>query len=63
MPVPALKAIGERYGVPLKRMEKMWAQARAEYGNNYAAVMGTVKKMAANYARGRAQRGRGRAGR
>ena len=30
-----------------------WASARKQYGDNYAAVMGAVKKMAANYAKGR----------
>jgi len=53
MPVPALRSVGARYGVPLAKMESFWASARKQYGENYAAVMGAVKKMAANYGKGR----------
>ena len=51
MPIPALRSIGAEYGVPLSKMEEFWAQARKQYGEDYEAVMGTVKKMAANYAK------------
>jgi len=50
MPVPALRSMGRRYGVPLARAEGFWRQARKDYGEDYRAVMGTVKKMMANYA-------------
>ena len=53
MPVPALKSIGARYGVPPDQMERFWSEAKARYDGDYAAVMGTVKRMAANYAKGR----------
>lgn len=49
MPVPALKSIGARHGVPLARMERFWAQARKDHGDDFRAVMGTVKAMAANF--------------
>jgi hypothetical protein len=53
VPVPALKSIGARYGVPVAEMERFWTDARKQYGTDYAAVMGTVKRMAANYASSR----------
>ena len=53
MPVPALRSIGARHRVPLAKMESFWAAAKKQYDGDYAAVMGTVKKMAANYGRSR----------
>ena len=53
MPVPALKSVAAKYGVPLEKAESFWNQAKAEYDGDYAAVMGTDKKMCSNYSAGR----------
>lgn len=51
MPQASLAAMGRRYGVSLAKMESFWREAKAQYGTNYAAVMGTVKKRAAAHGR------------
>jgi hypothetical protein len=48
MPTPALKAMAQRYGVALATAERYWAEARRQYGDDYEAVMGTVKKRLAS---------------
>lgn len=53
MPVPALNSMADRYGVPLAEIEKFWSQAKAEYGTDWAAVMGATKKMCQNYSQSR----------
>ena len=61
MPVPALKGLSEKYGCPMATLEKFWEEAKGEYGDDWEAVMGTVKKRAANWARGRRSRLEGKA--
>lgn len=49
MPTPQMKSYSEKYNVPLEVIEEFWSTAKKEYGDDYAAISGTVKKMAQNY--------------
>ena len=53
MPTPQLEAIARKHGISTGQAEAFWAQARKEYGDDYVAVVGTVKKMAARAERAR----------
>jgi hypothetical protein len=53
MPTPQLQAMSKRYGVPMQKMEQFWARAKAQYGGDWEAVAGAVKRMAQNYAKSR----------
>jgi len=44
MPAATLKGLAEKHGVSLSLLETWWSEARAEYGDDYKAVMGTVMK-------------------
>jgi hypothetical protein len=53
MPAPVLKAWSKKYGVSLAALEGWWAEARKQYGDDFAAVTGTVKKRLRNHVKGR----------
>jgi len=44
MPAATLKGLAEKHGIALSLLEAWWSEARAEYGDDYKAVMGTVMK-------------------
>ena len=44
MPAATLKGLAEKHGVSLSLLERWWAEARKQYGEDYKAVMGTVMK-------------------
>jgi len=56
MPTPQLRAIARQHGIPLAKAEEFWAKAKREYDGDWGAVVGTVKKMAANMHRARRER-------
>jgi len=49
MPLPQLKSLADKHGVPLAELEKWWGELRAEYGTDYKAVMGTLMKRVRKY--------------
>ncbi len=52
MPVPQLKSYSEKYKIPFKKVEEFWNKAKEQYGEDWEAVSGTVKKMCQNYKKG-----------
>ncbi len=46
MPTPQLRAIAREHGISEAQAESFWVRARKAYGNDYQAVVGTVKIMA-----------------
>jgi transposase-like protein len=44
VPNQTLQALADKHGIDLATIEKWWGQARAIYGKDYKAVMGTVMK-------------------
>jgi len=53
VPTAQLAAIARAHGVPLSKAEEFWAEARKTYGDDFAAVVGTVKKMCRNWKKSR----------
>lgn len=53
MPNAQIKSYSEKYDVPMGTVEGFWKKASEEYGDNYAAISGTVKKMCQNYKKGK----------
>jgi hypothetical protein len=53
MPTKQLKSMARKRGLPAAKAEEFWAKAKRQYGTKYAAVMGTVRKMLDNAARGK----------
>lgn len=49
MPSATLKGLAREYGIDLATLEGWWSEARAEYGSDYKAVMGTVMKRIRNH--------------
>jgi uncharacterized protein YqeY len=50
-----LKALADKHGLDLATVEGWWSEARAEYGEDYKAVMGTVMKRIRNRGKSRAE--------
>jgi hypothetical protein len=49
MPVPQLQSYAKGYNIPLPTVEKFWKFAKKQYGEDWEAVSGTVKRMCKNY--------------
>jgi len=53
MPLPALRSMAKRYGVPMAKAESFWRGCRETYGDDFRAVMGCTKKKMQNAAKSR----------
>jgi len=55
VPDATLRGLADKHGIDLATLEKWWSEARAEYGTDYKAVMGTVMKRIRNRGSSRAK--------
>jgi len=48
--------LADKYGISLSTLESWWSEARASYGDDYKAVMGTVMARIRNHKKHRQQK-------
>ena len=56
MPSATLRGLADKYGISLSTLESWWSEARASYGDDYKAVMGTVMARIRNHKKHRQQK-------
>lgn len=49
MPAPVIAAFEKEFGINKSIIEKFWKFAKSQYGEDYKAITGTVKRMIKNY--------------